>query len=220
MWTALIVLMIAALLCGAAAFWVLRAYRRAGGGARSPRPALAICGAVALVAVGAYLAIGRPELPGGSFQDRLAALKQRPVETYTVDEALAVLSEGARQEPTDPLPHLYAGELLYNQGRLREAAREYDAALRREPRLAEAMLGLARSLVAIEGRVTPEALTLFQESGALTNDPTPWIYQAMAAMEQNNEQDARRLWGEAYTRMPEDDPRREMARRMSTGARQ
>ncbi len=217
MWSALTVLMIAALLCAAAAFWVLRAYRGAGGGARSPRPALAICGVVALVALGAYLAIGRPELPGGPFHERLLALKQRPVTSYTVDEALAVLSEGARQDPRSPLPHLYSGELLYSQGRLREAAREYDAALRREPRLAEAMLGLARALWAIEGRMTPEALALFQQAGALTKDPTPWIYQAMAAMERDDEREARRLWGEAYTRMSPDDPRREMARRMSAG---
>lgn len=212
--------MIAALLCASAAFWVLRAYRRAGGGARSPRPALAICGMVALVALGAYLAIGRPELPGGSFHERLVALKQRPISTYTIDEALAVLSEGAREDPQSPLPHLYAGELLYNQGRLREAAREYDAALRREPQLAEAMLGLARTLWAIEGRMTPEALALFQQAGALTNDPAPWLYQALAAMEEDRGEDAQRFWAEALARMAPDDPRREMARRMSAGARQ
>jgi hypothetical protein len=47
-------------------------------------------------------------------------------------------------------------------------------------------------MVSIEGRVTPEALALFQQAGALSDDPAPWIYQAMAAME-NGRDDARRF---------------------------
>jgi hypothetical protein len=39
----------------------------------------------------------------------------------------------------------------------------------------------------------------------------------MAAMEANNETQARSFWGQAYARMDEADPRREMARRMSQG---
>ena len=104
-------------------------------------------------------------------------------------------------------------------GRPREAARAYDAALQRNPQMAEAMLGLGRAIIAIdEGPISPEALELFQRASALLpDDPRPWIYQAIAAMEQNREADARRFWGEALTRMAPDDPRREMARRMSTG---
>lgn len=219
MWTSLVVLLIAAVLTAGAGFWVLRAYRRAGGGMRSPIPALAACGAVALAALTAYLAIGRPELPDAPYAERLEALKSRDLESLTFDEALAILHDRSRQDPSDPLSHFYTGELLLRMGRPQEAARAYDLALRREPQLAEAMLGLGRSLVAIEeGRVTPEALALFQQAGALTNDPAPWIYQAMAAMEQGNEADTRRLWGEALTRMSPDDPRREMAARMSSGA--
>lgn len=219
MWTSLVVLLIAAVLTAGAGFWVLRAYRRAGGGMRSPIPALAACGAVALAALTAYLAIGRPELPDAPYAERLEALKSRDLESLTFDEALAILHDRSRQDPSDPLSHFYTGELLLRMGRPQEAARAFDLALRREPQLAEAMLGLGRSLVAIEeGRVTPEALALFQQAGALTNDPAPWIYQAMAAMEQGNEADTRRLWGEALTRMSPDDPRREMATRMSSGA--
>jgi cytochrome c-type biogenesis protein CcmH len=66
--------------------------------------------------------------------------------------------------------------------------------------------------------VTPEALVLFQQAGALTNDPTPWIYQAMSAMEQGDEPGARNMWREALARMQPDDPRREMAARMASGA--
>lgn len=220
MWSSLAVLLIGAVLTAGAGYWVLRAYRRAGGGVRSPMPALMTSGVIAVLGLGIYLAIGRPELPDAPYQARLAALKDRNPETFTPDETLAVLHEAARENPRDPLPLFYTGQLLLDQGRAEEAARAYDAALRRDPRLAEAMLGLGRSLVRIEnGRVTPEALGLFQQAGALTNDPAPWIYQAMAAMQENHDDDARRFWGEAYTRMPENDPRRDMARQMSANPR-
>lgn len=219
MWSSLSVLLAAAVLTAAAAYWVLRAYRNAGGGARTGRLAIAACAVVALLALVAYLAIGRPELPGAPFEQRLEALKTRDPATFTVDEALAVLAEAAQDNPADPLPHFYTGQLLLDQDRPQEAARAFDAALRREPELAEAMMGMGRALVRLEGgRVSPEALALFQRAGELTGDPAPWIYQAMAAMEEDRQGDARRLWGEALSRMSADDPRREMAMRFSRGA--
>lgn len=215
----LAVLLVGAVLIAAAAFWVLRAYKGAGGGARTAFPALASCGLVALATLGAYLVTGHPELPDAPYEARLEALKGRDPTTYNVDEALAILHEAARDNPRDPLPHFYTGELLLGQGRAPEAARAYDAALRRDPQLVDAMLGLGRSLVATEqGRVTPEALAIFQQAAQMSDDPAPWIYQAMAAMERNDEAESRRLWGEALARMPADDPRREMATRMARGA--
>ncbi len=214
----LAVLLAGALLCAGAAFWVLRAYRRAGGGARTAFPALAACAVVAVATLGAYLLIGRPELPGAAYAQRLEGLKERDPTTFTIEEALAVLHEAARDNPADPLPHFYTGQLLLDQGRAPEAARAFEAALRREPQLAEAMMGLGRAMVRIEqGRVTPEAVALFQQAAELTDDPAPLIYQAMAAMDGGRDVDARRLWGEALARMGPDDPRREMARRMARG---
>src|SRR5690606_35012376 len=95
-----------------AAYWALTAYRRAGGGVRSPLPALAVCGSVAIAALGTYLIIGRPELPDSPYAARLEALKDRDPRTYTVDEALAILNEAARENANDPLPYFYTGQLL------------------------------------------------------------------------------------------------------------
>jgi cytochrome c-type biogenesis protein CcmH/NrfG len=213
--SALIVLLSGAALVAACAFWAMRAFRRAGGKASRGPAALVVCAVVGIVAAGAYLAIGNPTLPGASYRQRLAALADRDPSTLTVEEALAVLSEAAREHPRDPLPHFYAGQLLLDQRRPQEAARSFDAALRREPRMAEALMGLGRAIVQSEGRVTPEAIAYFQQAGELTDDPAPWIYQAMAAMEQGDEGGARRFWGEALRRMGPDDPRRAMAQQMS-----
>jgi cytochrome c-type biogenesis protein CcmH len=212
---ALIVFLAAALLAAAAGFWALRAARAEG--AKSPIPVLTTFGVVIAAALIAYLVVGRPELAGGSYRDRLEATMARPMASWSPDEFLAVQAERAKENPTDPLPAFFSGEVLMRLNRPQEAARQYEMALRREPQLAEAMLGLGRAMVRVEGRVTPESLTLFEQAGALLNDPTPWIYQAMGAMQEGREADARRLWGEALVRMPEDDPRREMARRASRG---
>jgi len=206
------VLLAGALLCAGAAFWVLRAYRRAGGGARTAFPALVACALVGFATLGAYLLIGRPELSGAAYAERLEALKGRDPGTYTAEEALAVLHEAARENPDDPLAHFYAGELLLRLNRPQEAARAYDAALRREPRLAEAMIGLARAIVQIEGRVTPEAFDLFDTASALSDDPRPWLYMAMHAAEQDDAAAVSRYASEASARMAQDDPRQQMVR--------
>lgn len=213
------VLLVGALLCAATAFWVLRAYKRAGGGARSAFGALTACAIVGVLTLGAYLVIGRPELGGFAYAQRLEELKQRDPTTYTADEALAVLAEAAREDTQDPLPHFYAGQLLLNQARPREAAREFESALRREPRLAEAMVGLGRALVQINGQVTQEALDLFETATTLSDDPAPWLYLAMHAAEQGDAENLRRYANEAGSRMAADDPRQEMIRELNRRGR-
>jgi len=216
----LIVLLIAAVLTAGAAFWVLRAYRRAGGGAGTAVPALAACFAVGIVGLGIYLVIGRPEMADAPYAARLEALKRRDPTSYTHEEALAILDEAAHEHPNDPLPFLYSGQVLLDQDRAAEAARAYDAALRRDPELAEAMLGLGRAMVRMDGgQVSPEALALFQRAGERLNDPTPWVYQAMAAMQAGQDREAGRFWGEALQRMSPDDPRRQMAGQFASGQR-
>lgn len=208
---------VGAVLTAIVTVWGLAVYRRAeGAGEAQPLPALIACAVIVLTAVGAYAGIGHPSLKGGSYQERLEALRHRDPSTYTFDEALAVLSEAAKDDPRDPLPYLYSGDLLLRTERPQEAARAYDAALRRDPELAEAMLGLGKAMVAADGgTVSPEALELFRQAGARMSDPAPWIYLALEAMQHDRAVEARRYWGEAYSRMRPDDPRREMAQRFS-----
>ena len=146
-----------------------------------------------------------------------AALKLRPRETYTMDEWLAVLHDEARADPADAWPLLASGEVLLRGNRPEEAARAFDSALRRDPRSVDALLGIARSIAMKEGHFTPEALAFLEQASTVSDDPAPWLYRAMAAMEAGDDAAARQMWGQAYARMSSDDPRREMARRFSTG---
>ena len=222
MWTSLSVFLVAAAMCAAAGFWVLRAYRRAGGGAQSPRPALMASGLVALAALGTYLAIGRPDLPDAPYQQRLDALLAAlrgptPPVSVTPDQRLAVWMYLAREHPNALTPHLEAANTLLSLGREREATIEYERALRIDPNSADALLGMGRALTLLDGRVSPQALDYFVQAGQHGDNPAPWIYQAMAAMQAGRNDDARRLWGEAGRRMAPDDPRRAMAQSMSQG---
>jgi len=209
----IIVLAVAALMTASAAGWTLRAYRMAGGSSVSAKPALFVCAAVALAALTAYLIVGRPNLPDAPFGARLEALRHRDVNTLTAEEWLVVLNQVGRAHPTDPRPHLIAGRLLLNQERPQDAAREFDAALRRDPRSVEAMMGLGRAMFAMNGRVTPEALALFQQVAASSNEPAPWIYQALAAAQDGRVDDARHLCAEAVRRGAPS----EMCRRLISG---
>ncbi len=200
----------AAVLSAGLAWWAFAAYRRAGG-----RPWRALVGfaATMLVALGVYAVIGRPALADRPFQPRIDALvkafESGAPPAVTREEQLALWGHIARQHPGDAIPRLEAGKVLLELGRAREAAAEFDQALRREPGSGEAMLGMGRAIFEIEGRVTPEALGHFQRAGERSTDPAPWLYQAMAAMQEGR--DARPFWRGALARMSADDPRRAMA---------
>lgn len=217
MLTPFIVMLAGALLAAGAAFWTLRATRRAGGDARVGRLVLVVCAAASVVALGVYLLNGRPTLVGGAYAERLEALRQRPEETYNAEEWLAVLAADSRANAADPWPYLATGEIYLRTNRPQEAARAFDAALRRDPRSVDALIGVARSIATIEGGFTPDALAYLEQASAIGDDPAPWIYRAMAAMEADNAAETRRMWGEALARMGPDDPRREMARRFASG---
>lgn len=214
----LLVLSVAAAIALGVAIWTLRAYREAGG--RRARGSVIFAGLVGLIALGVYLVVGRPELAGAPYAARIEALRERDPATYNGEEWLAILAEAAKANPDDAGPLFMTGQVYLANRRPEDAARAFDAALRRDPLSAPALMGLGRALMAVnQGSVSPEALAAFQQAGALEDaDPTPWLYQALAAMEANNGAEARRLWSEAHRRMSADDPRREMALRMSREA--
>lgn len=214
-----LILILAALLCAGVAAFVLAAYRRAGAAEAKPAPALILCGVAAAAALALYLFMGRPDLADQPYDARMAALQNRDPSSFSADEALAVLGKAARENPHDARPHVFTGDILLNMERPQDAARAYDAALRRDAANPDALLGMGKALMqSDEGRVGPEALRLFSAAAeAAPRDPRPWIYQAMAAMQQGQSEAATRAWREAGKRMDADDPRRAMAERFGRG---
>jgi cytochrome c-type biogenesis protein CcmH len=218
MTAALFLFLPAALLAAAAAWWVARAYGRAGGKAEA-----ALLGIVfALLGAGAlYLGIGRPELPDEPHAQRMAALMNKDPSALTANELLAVLDERARTDKDDARPLIFSGEILTQLGRPDIAISKFHAALARDPKAVGALVGLGRAQVVLDqGKVTDQAQKAFKQARALTpDDPIPWLYLALGASQEEAYAEAVTLWPEALKRLPSGDPRRQMAGQMLAEAR-
>ncbi len=212
----------AALLAAAASWWIIHAYARAGGEPRLGRVTIG-CSVAAIATLALYLVIGRPNQPDAPYAGRIVALEEKAktdVGNLTAPEMLAVLEARAKADPTDFRALLFAGQILSNEGRDSEAARAFRGALKLEPNLPDAMIGLARSTVRLEGAVSPQMIELLQTASTLApDDPLPWFYQALAASQEERFADAARLWPEVLKRLEAGDPRRTMAQSMLDDAR-
>ena len=222
--TSLLVFAIAAGFAALGGWWIMRAFARANDAAVKPRArlwALGLAGLAALATLGLYAAIGRPDLPDQPYAARLQAIKETDPTQMSADQILAVLGERARLDRRDPRPHIFTGEILAEQGRDEEAARAYEAALRRDPMSPAALMGLGRVSVRLQaGAITPQTLALFQAAAMSSpKDPTPWLYQALAATQERRYADALTLWPEVKKRLAPDDPRHAMVAAMIAEAR-
>jgi cytochrome c-type biogenesis protein CcmH len=212
-----------ALLIGlAAALWPLRAYLRSGATARAP--ALVVAVAVAVGSLGVYLIKGRPGLADLPFAARIALLEEIArvaPDRLSGPQMLAILEARARKAPREPQPHYFSGVIHASEGRYEDAARAFDAALRRDPTNPDIMIELGAAMVAMNGReVTPEALVLFEQAEPLKpGDVRPVFYRALAASQSGNKKAALELWPRVLAMLPQDDPRRRMASMMIEQAR-
>jgi len=214
---ALLLFGLAALAAAAAIAWVGRAYIRHGGRDRA-RLAMG-AGAAALGALGLYAVIGSPAAPGAPYAPRIAAIKARVEaggpEAVTAQELLAVLNEAARKNPADAEPRIFAGLIQMQSNQLREAARSFESALRRDPANARAALELARISAAMNGPAHQNTQQLMARAALLDPaNPVPWIYKGLAAAEEGRRDDAVDAWQGALARFAPEDPRRQMALQM------
>lgn len=92
-----------------------------------------------------YLRAATKLKPSGSpeqGQERAWLSLAHVLENKKPDEAAAAYREAAKLQPTDPEPHLAAGQFLEKQNRFADAEREYQQAVDLNPKSTEAMAGL------------------------------------------------------------------------------
>ncbi len=216
------ILSVSALLAAAAIAWVTRAYVRAGGYNRGAQ--MAGAAGAALAVLGVYMAVGSPSAPDQALAGRVAALEARVqaggLEAVTPEELLAVLTRRAQADPASIEARLYSGLILEELDRDNEAARAFEAVLRRDGGHPRAMLELGRISARLNGPAHPATLDLFARAAELAPaDPLPWFYQGLVASEQGRRLDAIRFWEGAQARFPRDDPRQSMIAQMLADAR-
>ena len=180
---------------------------------------LAILGGGLAVAVAGYLAVGKPgmaDLPMAKRQASLAEKIRTAPETLTPAETLSRLEMATRENPNDPQPHFFIGEMLRAQGRPEDAARAYQSALRRDENFVPALVALADTLVALSGGgVSPQATQLYARAYELDQTQVrAGMWAAMGAAQAGEQDKAEQAMRYIYNHLAEDDPRRERFRAM------
>ncbi len=180
---------------------------------------LIILGGCIVLGVGGYLLIGRPGMADQPMAARQAALAEKvrtDPQSLTEGEMLSRLEQAVIDKPDDPQPHYFIGEMLRTQGRAEDAVRAYQSALRRDQDFVPALIGLADVLTQLgDGAIGPDATRLYARAYQLDETQvSAGMRAAMGAAQAGDQAKAEQAMRYIYSRLPEDDPRRERFRPM------
>lgn len=173
-----------------------------------------ILGVCLVAGIAGYLLMGRPGLAGQPMSARQAALQQKietAPESLSGAEILSRLEQQTIDDPKAPEPHFFIGEMLRAQGRSEDALRAYQSALRRNEDYVPALVALADVVVELEGgAVGPDATRLYARAYQLDETQVrAGMWAAMGAAQAGDQEKAEQAMRYIYSRLPEDDPRRE-----------
>lgn len=168
--------------------------------------------AVGTGAIGAYAIVGKPGLPGQPFADRAAELAARDPSQMSSAELLVRLQTLTREQPTNPEPHFFIGQMLRGEGRIDDAIRAYQSALRRDSGYVPAMIGLADAYVENErGKVSQGTAAIYAEAFRL--DVTKVRAGFMVGLSQwqaGDREAAYAVWEDVRAEIPAGDQREQM----------
>lgn len=180
---------------------------------------LIILGGCLALGAGGYLLIGKPGMadqPMAARQTALAEKVRTDPQSLTEGEMLSRLEQAVIDKPDDPQPHYFIGEMLRTQGRAEDAVRAYQSALRRDQDFVPALIGLADVLTQLaDGMIGPDATRLYARAYQLDETQvSAGMRAAMGAAQAGDQEKAEQAMRYIYSRLPEDDPRRERFRPM------
>jgi cytochrome c-type biogenesis protein CcmH len=188
--------------------------------APSPLATRALAAAIILLLPAAglslYWQLGTPGLPGLPLAEREAA----PQDIDSPNAALIVqVKRRLADNPGDAEAWLMLAGLYRGDGLAAESAEAYRRVLALQPERAEALMGLAESLVALHrGTVVPEARELFARVLEIEpNTPMAFYYAGLALAQDGRLVEARDVWTRLLEASPGNAPwvpilRRQIAR--------
>ncbi|MEP7209539.1 MAG: hypothetical protein ABI740_01770 [Alphaproteobacteria bacterium] len=163
----------------------------------------------ALLAVGGYALVGKPNQPGLPLSSRIEELEQqakKSPESITPEQIMAIAGRRSKEHPGDPQPHYIMGVLLKGTGKPNEAMLAFESALRRDPKFVPAMVALADLLFETSASVTPDSQRLYQEAFALAPTDLRLGYMSGVGDWQAGKKDeAEKLWASLDARAPAGD---------------
>lgn len=178
---------------------------------------LAVCLALAVIG---YLAVGSPGMGGEPMAKRAKALDEKiraAPETLTPAEALSRLQLTVRERPEDPQPHYFIGNMMRAQGRLDDAMRAYQSALRRDEAHVPALVGLADVMVEANdaGVIPADAMRLYGRAYELDRSQTDAGFLAgLGAWQAGDQETATQAWRVVLSNLDEGDPARAQIEKM------
>lgn len=182
--------------------------RRAGFGDRAVIAVL-LAGFFATVS---YIFVGSAGLPDQPYRDRIAEISARDPTQLNSAETLARLEQLVRQQPDDPQPHYFIGEVLKAQGRDQDAVRAYQSALRRDGNYVPALVALADALTRLsDGEVGETAKQVYARASALDAGQVRAGFMAgLSDWQAGDRTLARARWENLRNGLAETDPKRRM----------
>lgn len=162
---------------------------------------LVIVGSIALAGVG-YFVLGKPNLGDQPYEARVAEIEklattEAGIASLTAPQLTAVFEKRAKQNPKDPMPHIFMGKLMGATGRNSEALLAFESALRRDPKSIEAMVSLGDLMFQDAGGPTPEATRQYRAALALQPDNLRIRFMvSMSDFEEGRVDEARAFWAQ------------------------
>jgi cytochrome c-type biogenesis protein CcmH len=166
----------------------------------APRRGWEAIGAALMLGIAGYGLQAHPTLPGAP----------RPAREAIVGDPVAMVRLRQALSPGHGTPAywLTVGDALARHGQYAEAAGVLLGAVDRNPRDAEAWLGLGNALVAhAEGLLTPAALYAFRQAAAVAPDqPGPPFFLGLALAQSGRFGEAHALWVRLLAQTPPGAP--------------
>lgn len=135
-----------------------------------------------VLAVGLYLAVGRPDLPGRHFSASQVESQQQTFQLADVEAMAATVAERLKNKPDDVAGWQMLGLAYASLERYAEAAKAYERAVALDGRNVAVLARYGESLVRVAGGiVTPEAEKVFERALAIDpQEPRAQFFRGLA----------------------------------------
>jgi cytochrome c-type biogenesis protein CcmH len=178
--------------------------QRPGGTFRRRAAAIAVLAGLPAVAIGFYLGLGSPDLPGQPIASRAAA----PMQNRGLDALVAQVEAHLAKNPEDGRGWEVVAPVYMRFGRFEDAVKARRNAIRLNGASADREADLGESLMAVaNGVVTDEAKAAFERAVALDAKlPKARFFLGVAAHQDGRGNDAVAIWRTMLGEAPPDSP--------------
>lgn len=187
----------------------------AGGSGMGQKAGLAVAGMLPVLAIGTYLAIGTPGLPGQPHATRAAI----PLDKAPIDDLLAKVEARLKANPNDGQGWDVIAPVYFRMQRFEDAANAYGNASRLLGETSQRLAGFAEATVmASGGEVTDPAMAIYEKLAAREPDRVePKFWLALGKEQRGKTEDAIAAYKALLASAPADAPWRPLVEERLAG---